>query len=245
MKTLVLLISLAVAGAGFGSAQAGVWHYGGKDGPSHWAQADANNSACGVGREQSPIDLGDRAVHLGQDRMALHWQPGLFHIVNNGHTIEAEAPPGSSVTVDGAVLPLRQVHFHLPSEHVLRGRHWAMEAHFVHQAQGGGRAVVVAVPMMAGTANPVFHAIMGAAGKLGSERALRINPAALLPAIAAHFRYEGSLTTPPCSEVVDWEVLANPVSVSGADIEKFRQLVGVNARPVQPVGRRFVLKVPG
>jgi carbonic anhydrase len=74
---------------------------------------------------------------------------------------------------------------------------------------------------------------------------MEFDPRALLPRRRSHFRYEGSLTTPPCSEVVDWEVIETPIAVAAADIARFRTLIGHNARPPQPVGRRLILHVPG
>ena len=248
---LLKISVLCLAGAAIASAlpaalRAGVWHYAGRKGPAHWAEVDQNNAACGRGREQSPIDLSGRMVHEGRDALGLDWRAGAYRVINNGHTIEAEAPPGSSVSIDGETVPLRQVHFHLPSEHVQGKRHWAMEAHFVHQAPAGGRAAVIAVMLVPGPANASFHTLMAnAPARPGTARPIQFDPRALLPGRRSHFRYEGSLTTPPCTEVVDWEVIDQPITVAPGDIARFRMLIGYNARPVQPVGRRLILHVPG
>ena len=71
-----------------------------------------------------------------------------------------------------------------------------------------------------------------------------IDPGRLLPAQRAYFHYAGSLTTPPCSETVDWIVLAHPVDVDESDIARFGKLYPMNARPVQKVDRRFILSSP-
>jgi carbonic anhydrase len=247
LKTNILRLAGMVLAATVPAAlRAGVWHYSGPDGPAHWAALDRANSACSTGHEQSPIDLSGRMVHEGRDAVALDWHAGTFRLVNNGHTIEAEAPQGSRLTIDGEALPLRQLHFHLPSEHVRGGRHWAMEAHFVHQAATGGRTAVVAVMLVPGRPNASFHMLMARAPtRPGTARTMEFDPRALLPRRRSHFRYEGSLTTPPCSEVVDWEVIETPITVAAADIARFRTLIGQNARPLQPVGRRIILHVPG
>lgn len=57
----------------------------------------------------------------------------------------------------------------------------------------------------------------------------------------AYYHYEGSLTTPPCSETVNWIVLCRPIEVDEADIVRFAKLYPMNARPVQKVDRRFIL----
>jgi len=54
----------------------------------------------------------------------------------------------------------------------------------------------------------------------------------------SYFHYEGSLTIPPCSETVDWIVLAHPIEVDEADIARFAKLYPMNARPVQNRDRR-------
>jgi carbonic anhydrase len=63
----------------------------------------------------------------------------------------------------------------------------------------------------------------------------------LLPPGRAYYHYEGSLTTPPCSETVDWLVLAHRVEVAEKDIARFAKLYPMNARPVQKLDRRFIL----
>ena len=75
----------------------------------------------------------------------------------------------------------------------------------------------------------------------GSKKTLdAINAAELLPAARGYYRYVGSLTTPPCSEGVRWQVLKQPVEVSKAQIAAFRKLYSMNARPVQPLNGRKV-----
>ena len=62
----------------------------------------------------------------------------------------------------------------------------------------------------------------------------------VLPADRKHFRYKGSLTTPPCSEGVLWTVFKDPIEASSDQIRKFAELFPVNARPVQPLNWRSV-----
>jgi carbonic anhydrase len=79
------------------------------------------------------------------------------------------------------------------------------------------------------------------AGPPRVEARILINARDLLPSDTGYYRYMGSLTTPPCSEGVNWFVMREPVSISPAQIERFAAAVGENARPVQPVNQRFVL----
>ncbi len=118
-----------------------------------------------------------------------------------------------------------------------------MEAHFVHSAEGGALAVV-GVLIVPGKANAVFNKIVTTMPKeegppVPADPA--IDPNGLLPAQRTFYHYEGSLTTPPCSQTVDWLVLTHHIEAAQADIERFAQLYPMNARPVQQLDRRFIL----
>jgi carbonic anhydrase len=69
-----------------------------------------------------------------------------------------------------------------------------------------------------------------------------IDPNGLLPRKRSYYRYSGSLTTPPCSETVDWLLLTDPIQVAEADVARFAKLYPLNARPAQKSNRRFVLQ---
>ncbi|MDF9841584.1 carbonic anhydrase [Paenibacillus sp. PastF-1] len=55
-----------------------------------------------------------------------------------------------------------------------------------------------------------------------------------------HKSEDGSLTTPPCTEGVQWTVLENPVTWSGEQIGKFAAIFPHDNRPVQPLGSREI-----
>jgi carbonic anhydrase len=139
---------------------------------------------------------------------------------------------------------LLQVHFHRPSEHMIGGKNFPMEAHFVHRNEAGGLAVV-GVLIAEGRPNAAFGKIvktMPAAEGPAVKADAGIDPHALLPHKLGYFRYPGSLTTPPCSEVVEWLLLTTPIQVSSADVAAFAKLYPMNARPVQKDNRRYVLR---
>ena len=213
----------------------------GPDGPAHWGELDPSFKACGIGTEQSPIDL-KGAIRADIGRVALDWKPQAYTIINSSHTIQANAKPGSVAQLGGDTYELVQFHFHTPSEHAVDGVRTAMEAHFVH-ADPNGRYAVIGAFMKAGAPNAAFHAVMVAAPRQVGERPLKrpIDPRRLVPAGGPLYRYEGSLTTPPCAEVVTWAIYARPVEVAAADIAAFRAIFPMNARPLQPRHRRFVL----
>jgi carbonic anhydrase len=217
---------------------------------AHWTYADPRNwgvdgtyPACSIGDEQSPIDL-TAAVRAEIDPPILSWQPQAFSIVNNGHTIQANARPGGFATSAGHRYELQQFHFHTPSEHALDGKRSAMEVHFVHAGDGGNLMVVGAFLEGGGQdASPAFAALMAAAPRDEGGATLdgAIDPASFLPKARHFFRYEGSLTTPPCSEVVEWNVFSVPVTVAQSDIDRFKEMFPMNARPLQPIRRRILL----
>lgn len=163
-------------------------------------------------------------------------------VFDTGHAIQVEAAPGGALTMGGKTYELLQFHVHQPSEHLLNGRRLPLEIHFVHAAPDGTLGVV-GVFAEAGAANPALQTVIDAAKAAAPTSArptLDLN--GLLPAGRDYFRYEGSLTTPPCSETVDWAVLAEPITVSENQIEAFAGLHPGNTRPPQPLNRRFLLR---
>ena len=131
---------------------------------------------------------------------------------------------------------LLQFHFHTPSEHYINGTPFPMEVHFVHRSQNGELAVL-GVMFKVGETNPALDTLWKAAG---SDTPVSVSTEDLLPQKLNYFRYDGSLTTPPCSEGVKWHVVPYPVSVSEEQLLAFQGLFPVNARPIQPKHGRVV-----
>lgn len=242
-----LLAGLAACPVCAGAARAADqahWTYEGHGGPQEWGKLEQGFAACAVGTQQSPINL-EGAVRAESAGPVLPWKPLAYKVVNNGHTIQADVTgDGGTATQGGKTYALKQFHFHAPSEHAIDGQRTAMEAHFVHAAPEGG-LLVVGVFMKPGAANAAFSSVMAAAPRKPGEKVMGapVDPAGLLPAARGTYRYEGSLTTPPCSEIVDWNVLASPLEVAQADIDAFRAIFPMNARPLQAVNRRFLLRL--
>ncbi|MGA8171677.1 MAG: carbonic anhydrase family protein [Methylocystis sp.] len=219
-------------------AEGAHWSY---DDVRDWGAHDSTNQACAIGGEQSPVDL-TGAIKADIHAPALSWRSRPLKLANNGHTIQANVEPGSFATADNRAFEFKQFHFHTPSEHTVDGKRAAMEAHFVH-AGAGGELLVLGALMQAGGSNDVFSTLMKAAPPTEGEVELKqpLDAEALLPKSRHFFRYEGSLTTPPCSEVVNWYVFATPIAVAEDDIKTFAKLFPMNARPLQPLHRRVLL----
>ncbi|RMF38358.1 MAG: hypothetical protein D6754_07685 [Alphaproteobacteria bacterium] len=241
LRRLFVPLAFAFLSTGHASAESEVhWSYEGESGPEHWGELAPEFASCARGEEQSPIDLSG-ATKAELSDIEIHWKPVTWDLVNNGHTIRLGGDDGGYAMIDGRRYDLIQFHFHAPSEHTVDGNHLAMEAHFVHRAEDGGLAVI-AVMMVPGDLNLLFRNIMALApAKPATTPFIEFDPRELLPAFSRVWRYRGSLTTPPCSEIVLWTVLRTPIEVSEADIEAFRKIMPENARPVQELNRRYLL----
>jgi carbonic anhydrase len=193
--------------------------------------------------EQSPVDIPATAP-VNPSGLRFDYQPSALNIVNNGHSIQVNVDAGSSLVVDGAAYPLVQFHLHSLSEHTLNGAPAAMELHLVHK-DAGGRTAVVGVMIVEGARNPAYEPILAQMPPEEGEPQLipgvTVNAGDLLPADESYYRYNGSLTTPPCTEGVKWFVMAVPVEWSADQIASFRNLYDNNYRPVQPLNERTFL----
>jgi carbonic anhydrase len=220
------------------------WSYEGETGPDKWGSLEATNGLCTTGTQQSPIEIG-QSIIARQSPLKIRWTKRPDTIVNNGHTIQLGFSAGNTLDIGGRSYELTQFHFHHPSEHLVDGKRFAMEAHFVHAGAAGGLAVV-GVFIAPGKGNVAFHKIVSTMPShegppVAADAA--IDPNGLLPAARTYYAYEGSLTTPPCSETVDWLVLADRIEVAEPDIARFAALYPMNARPVQNRNRRFILSI--
>jgi carbonic anhydrase len=228
--------------AGHGDGHGGHWSYTGETGPAHWGDLSEAYHACAAGTRQSPVDIRAAAPHHGP-AVALSYETSPLRLVNNGHTVQVNYADGSTLTVDGKTYSLAQFHFHSPSEHTRDGEHAVMEAHLVHQADDGSLAVV-GVFLKEGAENPMIARIWDHLPDAVNHEVhvpeVRVNVADLLPAELAYLNYDGSLTTPPCTEGVTWLVVDGSVEVSRAQADRFLALIHPNARPVQPLNDRAV-----
>jgi len=217
------------------------WSYGEHGGPAEWGELDEGFATCKLGKAQSPIDIrGARATDLPAIKFA--YKPSPLKLIDNGHTIQVIYAPGSSIEVGGKRYELVQFHFHKPSEEKINGKAHAMVAHLVHK-DANGKLAVVAVLLDNGGANSTIDTIWKNLPKQKEKETsvkARVDAAKLLPGDKGYFTFQGSLTTPPCSEDVRWFVLKTPVKISDGEIEAFGKLYPMNARPTQPLNGRAI-----
>ena len=227
-------------GASGGSVK---WGYTGQEKPENWGSLSAEYQVCSTGFQQSPIDL-KQAIDSELSSLEIEYQKIPLNILNNGHTIKISVHSENTLTFDGTSFKLLEFHFHHPSEHKVAGKSYPMEIHLVHQSEAGELAVL-GIFLKEGQQNLALKSIWDAMpAKEQPEK--HISGAAIdlmqfLPASRSTYRYFGSLTTPPCSEVIRWIVFDEAIEVSKAQIDRFEQIFPLNARPVQPLNHRFLL----
>ena len=229
------------------------WSYQADGGPERWVDLSPAYAACGIGRNQSPIDLftvaegeivADEMSHqYGSIDLAMRRTTQVEDLLDNGHTIQVDAG-GSHIELSDIELDLVQFHFHSPSEHRVRGRSFPLEIHFVHSSEDGALAVI-GVFVLEGEAHPELAKVVAnlpdAEDEL-VEPGIAIDVGGFLPLTAdsARYRYSGSLTTPPCTEGVRWVVFPQPIEASPEQIEAIRSRMPVNNRPVQALNGRLI-----
>lgn len=232
-----LLISTPVLAA-FGSP---LWSYGGSENPTQWGKLSNDFALCELGRDQSPINI-KNTVEDSPAKIDFDYKPSPLVVVNNGHTIQVNYAQGSTVTINGKKYALLQFHFHTPSEHNINDKASPMELHLVHRNEAGQLAVV-GVMLNQGIANPLIAEIWKQIPDIGATNTVSdrlINASNLLPSKKSYFSYMGSLTTPPCSEGVSWNLFLEPITVSKEQVEIFAKIYQVDARPLQPINDRTV-----
>ena len=205
---------------------------------------------CEQGKRQSPINI-VTSEHEGKHHdLVFRYQPTSVHIVHDGHSFQALSESIRMVMFDGQSYHLLQGHWHDPSEHHLDGVSYAMELHLVHK-DSEGKLLVIGVLAQEGEENQelaragawvekqVGHRMLQAGEEVAG--AYQADIMKVLPKDLKHFyAYGGSLTTPPCTEGVQWIVLKEPIELSKAQISRFMQAYGPIARPVQPLRDREI-----
>jgi carbonic anhydrase len=225
------------------AAEGAHWSYEPPTGPDQWGDLDPAYKLCSAGTQQSPLDI-TGAIPTKLFRLRIKWDRRPDTIENTGHSIQLNFLAGNTLGVGERTFTLTQFHFHHPSEHRVADDSFPMEVHFVHADKDGDLAVIGAL-MKTGKANAAFNRItatMPATKGPPVKADSAIDPNRLLPTDRGHYRYEGSLTTPECKEIVHWFVLATPIQVAEADVAAFAKLYPMNARPVLQTNRRFILR---
>lgn len=217
------------------------WTYEGNRGPELWGRLDAAYATCASGRRQSPIDLRD-GIPVDLDPIQFFYTPSAYRVTDAVHQLQLTVYGGGMMLL-GKQYQLGRVEFHVPSEHTVAGKSFAMEAQLIHTG-ADGKTAIVSVVLEPGQENPL---IQSALNHLPLEKGGEVMPPGqtvdlnqLLPENKGYFTFMGSLTRPPCTEDVLWLVLKQPQQVSAQQLAIFQRLYRPNARPAQPAVWRII-----
>lgn len=263
MNTLLRVATAVLAASGLAAAQA--WNHNPTSpiGPLHWGTVAPSYATCGdsvtgeVGKKQTPIDIVPaNAVMIGIAAPQFKYKPTPFIVENTGHVVEVQYEPDSYIYIGSQptdAYKLLQFHFHAPSEHTINGVSYPAELHLVHQNAIGELAVVGVMLSSSPTGLSSLSTLMAAAPTTVGEfnAGGTINAMELLPTSNGFYRYAGSLTTPACSESVQWFVMKTPVPIKPEALTALHKVISLfpnyngypnNNRPVAPLNGRTVLQ---
>lgn len=219
------------------------WDYAGETGPEHWSEIEQNN--CG-GQAQSPVDIVETKKDESLKPIEFHYdsQTKIHDVINNGHTIQFDFESGNYIMLNGEKYELKQFHFHEADEHTIKGVRYPLVVHMVHVSKDGKYAVVAVMAEEDTQNNSVFNFLekylpVNINEMKKVDASLDLNQ--ILPVKRTYYTYNGSLTTPPCTEGVEWFIFKNPINVSPKMIQELKIMMPINNfRNVQPLNGRII-----
>ncbi|MBI2602183.1 MAG: carbonic anhydrase family protein [Deltaproteobacteria bacterium] len=218
------------------------WAYDGPQGPSHWGELSEEYLTCKKGQQQSPIDLGTAKISTKIPELKISYGESSVSLINNGHTIVGNYSPGSKIEIGPKTFELKHFLFHSPSEHQVSGAPYPISMHLVHENQAGELVVATVFFEESNKQNPYLQQIWEELPQRNGSHgpAVNMNITSLLPEKRDFYTYQGSLTTPPCTEGVTWFIFKHSVRISSNQIDQFQVIYANNARPIQPTKGRQV-----
>ena len=204
-----------------------------------------------VWQQQSPIALDHTSMpaHFPLEYLVINYPDEALSGHFCEHNFWFDEPP--LMALDNQEAKLIRLHIHAPAEHLVFDEVQDFEIHFVNEfidQSGDSKAVVIGAffkeqdgaPTPAGI-RALDQALQGRA--IAERTHYTVNPWTFLPTnIGQFFRYEGSLTTPAYDQNVSWVVLPMPVLVDPHDVQALKEHAEDDARDIQKLERRFVLR---
>lgn len=217
------------------------WSYTGETAPEHWSSISDKNLDC-AGNSQSPINIDEVKKTANKNKLNLNYKTSDLKIINNGHTEQFVISDGNTLSFNGKEYKLKQFHMHTSSEHTIKGEHFPLEIHFVNKADDGTYAVIGVLYKEGEKSAFLEKYLTNFPSEKGKEYTNKeqLEILSVLPNTDHYYHYNGSFTTPPCTEVVEWIVLTDNPTASKEQIEKLHQLMGDNFRPTQALNNRIV-----
>jgi carbonic anhydrase len=220
------------------------WGYDESNGPARWGQLEPAYAVCDEGRFQAPVALGTGLT--SQETLVVRYSATrAVTIQHTAHAMNVFAlGEANRIDVGTITAHLQKFHFHIGPEHPSGPA--VAELHLVNLTTAG-RAYVVAVLIDADATTPnAAVASLISSFPTSACTSVKLNAfplQSLVPANTTQWtRYDGSLTTPPCSPNVTFFVLKNHLHITADQFEKLKPLAE-GVRPPQPVnGRTFIVR---
>ncbi len=205
------------------------------------------------GDAQSPVDIISTGLltHTSH-KTDLKFSGSINAVDNLGHTIQVDFAKGSITMFNGNPYELKQLHFHTPSEHLIDGMTFPMEMHIVSKlndsVKSGSTYTVLGILFRIGGENKFLKEFIGSVPHEEGKDTLNQQNVKLTDFFSeipkaekqAYYTYQGSLTTPPFTESVNWIVSKRIFEASEEQIATIEKLEGNNARHVHALNSRKI-----
>ncbi len=242
MKIRYQFLSFAVCAIYGAAAFATTWTYAGDTSPAFWGKLDESYDMCEKGVNQSPVNI-TQGYDVTLPELKFHYVKSDLKLINKGHTIVADLDTENTLELNGEIYKLVQFHIHTPSEHALNNKTYPLEIHFVHENQDN-HLLIVGLFFEIGKNGTVISKLYKQAPKQpGMDKEIwSFDIKSLLPLKLDYFTYNGSLTTPPCTEGVRWIVLKEALQIKEKELVNLKVFLNENNRPVQDMNARFLME---
>lgn len=203
---------------------------------------------CKTGGLQSPINIDkDTITHKKYEDITATLMGQPANILNTGHSIQVNFDQNGKdyFMIGNAKYDLQNIQFHSPSENTIDSKQYPLEAQFIVKNSKSKQPAIIAVMFeQSSSTNPIlatlWHHLPTKKGQSISLQHWPINLRGLLPRSLRYYHFIGSLTTPPCTQGVQWFVLQRAEHISIEDIATFKKLYPNNHRPLQPLNNRRI-----
>ena len=207
-------------------AEVSHWSYAGETSPEHWIEIE-KNSDCN-GKHQSPINIinkdADSSATKGDLKILYAPSTHISKVINNGHSVQFDFENGDSINYKNENFYLKQIHFHEPSEHKINGIIYPIEMHLVHISKSGHIAVLGIMGEEGDDSQlfEFFESFLPINNRETKAIHQKIDLSSLFLEDKNYYSYGGSLTTPPCTEGVNWFVFKQPFILLEKEVLKLR-----------------------
>ncbi|CAD8126394.1 unnamed protein product [Paramecium sonneborni] len=242
-------------------------------GNNGWSYANINDwerivVTCG-GSLQSPIDILTSEAEQANTQPSINYRDKGSEVeykeIEKPYTKQYEGEYSSIEVADASGLQIRyyakQFHIHAPSEHTINGKQYDLEIHFVHQAiqdqeqdcnKIKNKLTVFGLMFEESSSTQDYDVFKPwFDGEVNGEvKQFDLNDFFSRMSDTTYYHYNGSLTTPPCSQTVNWIVFEKALPISPNQLNQFKTSFSdtsvfkfmQNNRPIQNLNGRKILK---